>query len=259
MTQLLAEGVSLYKAQHGNEALEKFQQVVRLAPDNAEAHFSIGVIYEAQRRYKEAMASYQRASELNPEKRDYKEAVMIVMKKSRIDDDPAKAELRALAQEAADAYKRGEYMSALDLYKQLDQKSPRQALVKFNIGTIYLALKNPVQGLEYFQQAVKIKPDDPRFKQTCDQLEANLKHNEQARLAAEQGWQNPGKTAINIVPSTNGSSNNGNSKKPPLTTSYGLMLKHGKDGIEITTVGIGSRAAQCGLLKGDVIKAVDGV
>ena len=132
-------------------------------------------------------------------------------------------------------------------------------MVKYNIGTIYLAMKNPVQGLEYFQAAQKLKPDDARIKATCDQLEGSLRHNQEARLAAEQGYQVPSKTTINMAPGTNGGGNNGNSKTPPLTTSFGLMLKHGKDGVEITTVGIGSRASQCGLLRGDVIKAVDGV
>jgi len=263
VNQLLAEAVSLYKAQRGKEAMEKFQKVVRLAPDNAEAYFSMGVIYEAQHLYKEALASYQRAADLNPQKRDYREAVAIVMKKARNDDDPQKAELKAMAAEASAAYSRGEYFSALDLYKQLDQKAPKQDRVKYNIGTIYLALKNPVQALEYFQDARKLKPEEPAYKEACDKLGGNLKQSEEQRLSQEKAWQHPGKTAINFVPSTNsgGNSNGGNSsnsKAQPLTTTLGLMLKRKGDGVEITTVGIGSRAAQAYLLKGDVIKAVDG-
>jgi len=274
VNQLLAEAVSLYKSGRGNEAIDKFQQVVRLAPDNAEAYFSLGVIYEAQHHYNEALASYKRAADLNPQKSDYKEALAIVAKKARTDqsNDPQKAELKAMANEAAQAYSRGEYFSALDLYKQLEVKAPKEAQVKYNIGTIYLALKNPVQALEYFQFAYKLKPDEPRFKEACDRLGANLKHSETARLSQEQAWQHPGKTTINFVPSTagggnnnnnnngNGNSNNSsNAKMPPVATSLGLVLRKHKDGIEIATVGIASRAAGAGLLKGDVIKAVDGV
>jgi tetratricopeptide (TPR) repeat protein len=267
VNQLLAEAVSLYKAQRTNEAVDKFQQVVRLAPDNAEAYFSLGVIFESQRRYKEALDSYQRASQLNPEKRDYKEAVAIVLKKARNDDDPQKAELKALADQASEAYKRGEYFSALDLYKQLDQKAPRQAKVKYSIGIIYLALKNPVEAKESFEQAHRLDPSEPRFKEAFDRLDANLKQTEGARLAQEQAWQHPGKTVINRLPSSDGNSGGGdtssgshqsNTKMPPLTTSFGLILKRKNDGVEITTVGIGSRASQAGLFKGDLIKAVDG-
>ena len=73
--------------------MDKFQQVVRLAPDNAEAHFSLGVIYESQHHYKEALASYsQRAAEINPQKREYKEAVAIVQKKAKgEEEDPREA------------------------------------------------------------------------------------------------------------------------------------------------------------------------
>ncbi|MBS1993176.1 MAG: tetratricopeptide repeat protein [Cyanobacteria bacterium SZAS LIN-3] len=265
VTQLLGEAVSLYKAQRGPEAMDKFQQVVRLAPDNAEAHFSIGVIYEAQRRYSDALKSYQRAAELNPDKRDYKEAVAIVQKKALVENDPVKAELKALAQQASEAYSLGEFQSALGLYKELDQKAPKQALVKYNIGTIYLALKNPVQALEYFQDAHKLKPEEPRFKEACEKLQSNLKHQQAERQAAEGGWQNPGKTVISFVNAGNnggaggGNNSSGGGKMTPLATSYGLMLRHNREGVEITTIGIGSRAAQCGLLKGDLIKAVDGV
>jgi Flp pilus assembly protein TadD len=282
VNQLLAEAVSLYKARRGPEAMEKFQQVVRLAPDNAEAYFSIGIIYEDQHRYKEAMTSYQRAAALNPEKRDYKEAVAIVMKKARNDDDPQKAEQRALANEAAEAYKRGEFFSALDLYKQLDQKKPNQALVKYNIGTIYLALKNPIQAKESFEEAYRLKPDEPRFKEAFDRMNASLGQQQPPRQnasqSASQSWQNPGKTNNNFAQNgnngggNNGGGNNGgnsrggnnggnnlNAKVPPPATSFGLMLKRKGDGVEITTVGIGSRAAQAGLIKGDLIKAVDGM
>jgi len=272
VTQLLGEAVSLYKAQRGPEAMDKFQQVVRLAPDNAEAHFSLGVIYESQKRYADALNSYQRAADLNPEKRDYKEAVAILQKKARDDDsnDPHKMELKALAKEAAEAYSLGEFQSALGLYKELDQKAPKQALVKYNIGTIYLALKNPVQGLEYFQEARKLKPDEPRFKEACEKLQSGLKQSQEQRRASEGGWSNPGKTVVSFVDHGNnngtggggpGSGNgfSGGGKMPPLATSYGLMLKHSHEGVEITTVGIGSRAAQCNLQKGDLIKAVDGV
>ena len=238
--------------------MEKFQQVVRLAPDNAQAYFSIGVIYEAQHRYKEAATSYQRAADLDPDKRDYKEAVAIVMKKARNDDDPVKAELKALASEASAAYSRGEYFSALDLYIQLDQKAPRQALVKYNIGTIYLALKNPVQAKEAFEEAYKLKPEEPRYKEAYDRLNAGLQHTQAERINQEKAWEHPGKTQINFVNSTKGGGNNNNGKMPPLATSMGLILKHKGDGVEITAVGIGSRAAQCQLLKGDIIKAIDG-
>jgi predicted metalloprotease with PDZ domain len=49
-----------------------------------------------------------------------------------------------------------------------------------------------------------------------------------------------------------------NSKQPPPAESFGLILKRKNDGVEILTVGIGSRASRCGLQRGDMIKAIDG-
>jgi Tetratricopeptide repeat. len=60
--------------------------------------------------------------------------------------------------------------------------------VKFNIGTIYLALKNPVDALDYFKQAQKLKPDEPRYQEAVQRLSTNLGREQQTRMASEQAW-----------------------------------------------------------------------
>lgn len=256
VSQLQAEAVELWKARKGQEAIEKFQQVLRLAPDYAEAHFSMGVIYEAARRYGEALDSYKRALALNPSKREYQEAVSSLGKKAEKEqaEQGEKAELKELAMQASAAYKRGEYNSALGFYKELDSKAPRQAMVKYNIATIYLALKNPVDALDYFKQAYKIKPDEERYKEAVEKLSANLKQAQQEREEAEATYDDAGSKTNKAVKGGN-LAGRGSTQA---SAAYGILTKKGDGGVEITAIAPQSRADRAGLKKGDIIKAVDG-
>jgi tetratricopeptide (TPR) repeat protein len=280
---LQAQACNYWKNKNGPKALECFQKVIRLAPDNAEAHFSLGVILEAQRNYAEAFASYKRAYDLNPDKKDYKEAITTIEGKAKQYQAQAqvKDELRQLAQEAAAAYKRQEYFSALDLYKQLDRKAPKQALVKYNIGTIYLAMNNPVSALEYFSEALKLKPDEPTYQTAVRELSGNLKQEQAERRQAEEQWQSkdnqqtvntsvgarptrlsdsnfPDKIADNSADNFKNNKLPGKPGKALPSASLGILVRNGHDGAEISTIGLASRASKVGLLRGDIIKAVDG-
>jgi Tetratricopeptide repeat. len=56
------------------------------------------------------------------------------------------------SQDALAAYNRGEYLSALDSYKQIDEKFPNQAINKYNIGSVYLIMKQPEMALPYYKK-----------------------------------------------------------------------------------------------------------
>ena len=265
VSQLQAEAVELWKARRDNEAQEKFEQVIRLAPDYAEAHFSLGVIQEAKQNFSEALLCYKRALDLNPRKREYSEAVALIEKKARTQeaDRGQKQELKVLAEQASAAYRRGEFNSALTLYKELDRKAPKEALVKYNIATIYLALKNPVDALDYFKQALKLKPDEARYREAVEKLSANLSNSEKERAQAEAAWQDNqggnGRKEKDPLGSGNMGGNLAGRGATPPSAAFGILVKGVSGAVEITTIGNASRASRAGLQKGDIIKAVDGV
>ena len=277
LQRLLAEGVELWRNRQASLATEKFEQVIRLDPNNSEAHFSMGIIYEAAGNYAEALSSYKKASASRPDNKDYKNAIADVEKKAHSKEkvQGLSGELKMLAEDAAAAFKRNEYMTALDLYKQFEAKAPPQAHIKYNIGTIYLMMKNYQMALEYYKQAKKLKSSEPKYVQAVQQLEANMKKDAAERKQAEKSSQaayeeqekrrNPGGNAGNR-------GNSGNSNKfaqlgsqPSATkgqefmNGVGLIGKSSRDGVVIVAVGIASRATRAGIMQGDLIKAVDGV
>lgn len=293
VTKLLADGVSFWKSRRKQEALEKFEQAIRLDPQNAEAHYSLGIIYEAGGNFVEALSSYKLAYQNNPDNKEYKQAIAMAEKKAaakQVQLD-AQAEVRVMHEEATSAFKRGEFLSALELYKRLDEKFPKQHQVKYSIGNVYLMMKSPIQALEYYQQARKLKPDEQRYITACTRLEGNIQQDQQQLNQAKAAWDDPQDA---------NSANNKRKKKPkknenqgnpnPSTaqfvdprmqqqqqqqqaprsgggmrqgqgdpmSSFGIIAAHSQAGVTVTTVGIGSRAAKAGLKRGDIILAVDG-
>jgi tetratricopeptide (TPR) repeat protein len=204
--KMIETGVSLWRAKRGTEALQYFEQALKIDPHNASALYYAGIVYESKRSYSEALAAYRKASNEEPTNREYSDAVMAVQKlmNSRPAVDPRQAEIGKLASEAGDAYKRGEYLSALDLYKQLDLKAPNQPLVKYNLGTLYLHAGQYQTALEYFEMAVRLRPTDQKFQQAYQQLKSKVDQSNAAEAAAESNFSG-----------NNGASRNGTGQPRP--------------------------------------------
>lgn len=176
ISQLLADGVELWRQKRAQEATSRFEQVLRLDKNNAEAHFSLGIIEESTGNLVEALSSYQQAAMSQPQVREYGEAVKTVEKKLQKTQatQVQQTGIRMLAEAASAAFKQGEYVKALDLYKTLDTQAPNQALVKYNIGTLYLMVKDQNNALKYYQQAVKLNPSEPRYVKAYSELKNQL-------------------------------------------------------------------------------------
>jgi tetratricopeptide (TPR) repeat protein len=283
MKKLLSEGVDLWRSKMTQEAQTKFEQVLRLDPTNSEAHYSLGIISESQNNLVQALASYETALQNTSNNREYKEAVDSLKKKlSKNEQISAKqAELRKLSELATQAFRRGEYVSALDLYKQLDIKAPNQALIKYNIGSIYLMMKDQNNALPYYKQAYKLSPKEPRYANAYNNLAQELQRAEimqkeefrqeeegkrqQAYLSKQQNNQNTmWRANPNSLPANNFRTPNavaGYGQSLPVQDAMAMLGFSGRgsnEGIIITKVITQSRAALAGLTPKDVIRAVDG-
>jgi tetratricopeptide (TPR) repeat protein len=185
INKLLAEGVDLYRGKHGIEAQQKFVQILRLDPANAQAHFNLGIVKESMGNYVEALANYQVAVTEDPGNKDYSDAVTAVKdqaahQKITVDQQ---TELKKMAENANAAWKHGDYISALDEYLQLDTREPNKALIKYNIGSIYLMMKEQSNALVYYKQAHKLQPDNQKYTNAYEELSASVKKEEQQRDA----------------------------------------------------------------------------
>lgn len=55
-----------------NEAIFRWQHILRIEPQNAKVHNNLGVAYEAIGKIDEAIEAYERATELEPENKFYR-------------------------------------------------------------------------------------------------------------------------------------------------------------------------------------------
>lgn len=187
---LLKEALRLSKRKETEQAIEKYNQVLRFDPQNALAYFSLGVIFESKGDIGQALEHYKKAHDINPDRMDYKNAIVeLESKGAQINASQSKqAETNELARQAAEAFKRKEYQSALGMYKQLETQFPKNAPYKYNIGTIYLLMRNPIQALEYYEMARKLNPKEERYVAACDKLKATVKADEEKRKEIDAQW-----------------------------------------------------------------------
>jgi tetratricopeptide (TPR) repeat protein len=173
---ILAAGVNLWRAGRGQEAREKFEECQKLDSHNAEAYYSLGIIDESYGALSEALSSYQRAQQINPDNTEYSDAVAQVQKKISAwsNLDSRRVQLRTISAAALNAFTHSDYDRALDLYLALDEKAPNQALIKYNIGTIYLLQKHEEEALKYFQKAKELAPLEDRYVLAYQRLKEKL-------------------------------------------------------------------------------------
>lgn len=81
--ELLDKGVeSLDNAQY-NQAIEAFHEVIRLAPNNSDGYFGLGLVYEKREEKDKAVDAYQKALELNPNDSAAKENLNYLKKQEK--------------------------------------------------------------------------------------------------------------------------------------------------------------------------------
>jgi tetratricopeptide (TPR) repeat protein len=271
-TKFMAEGVKLFREGKTLDARAQFEQALALCPNNAEAAFSIGIIDEASGSLAEALSSYHKALKASPDRADYQQAIEQVEKKLAKNPcmDSRRVQIRGLAEDALKAYTEGRYQDALNLYLTLDEKAPNQALIKYNIGTIYLLFKWPEQALPYMKQANDLDPADARYvrayrrtSEACSAQKYLANRDAKARpqwqtdlqdqmQAAKVQSQKPVILASGVL----------SSAPPPsdqnFMAKYGILGQQSNKGIVITTIGLASLASRALLQEGDIIRAVDG-
>jgi tetratricopeptide (TPR) repeat protein len=80
------------QAQLWNEAVFRWKQVISIDPEDAKAHNNLGVAYEALGNMEAAIASYQRAADLEPKNKYYRlnyRRCRIHLRRSGGDDEDA--------------------------------------------------------------------------------------------------------------------------------------------------------------------------
>jgi len=164
----LEKGKQLYRDDQDSAATEAFQQAIQLDPDLPEAHFRLGLSYEALNKAEEAEAEYRKAVE------SYKKYL-------ESHDDDAEAHYN-LGQTYANLH---QYTDAIREYRQAVKLKENDADMYYDLGMALTRLAQYNEAVSAFSKSLEIDPENYRAedaleeaKEGVNRIRAGKKHQE---------------------------------------------------------------------------------
>ncbi len=165
INELLSQGISYYDEGMIDKAIEQFNEVRKIDPDNADANYNLGNTYSDKGMFDEAISAYKEAVEKNPRLIDaYLNLSMLYLDMELIDE-------------------------AISLCKQAVNANPNDSFLCFHLGEAYARNKQYKDAITAYNKAISINPMDPETQyrlaesyNETKQYDTALKHATQAEV-----------------------------------------------------------------------------
>jgi tetratricopeptide (TPR) repeat protein len=183
-----AEGATLSNEGKYDEAIVKFEEVIKEVPTCAECYVNIGSVKTMKKDYEGAEAAYKTALTHNPESVDaynglatlynaqkkFKEAqAMSAEASKRSAAAPGGGgNADALYNQGVIAWNANDFTQASEHFAAAIKANPQHAEAHFMLGRAYLNLGKLPEAAAEFQEYVKIAPDGPNAKEATTNVEA---------------------------------------------------------------------------------------
>ena len=155
---LLERGKQLYLDDEDSEAVDAFQQALKLDPELAEAHFRLALGYEALGKGEEAESEYKKAVDAY---------------KKHLDANPEDAEAHYnLGQTYANL---GNYSEAIREYRQATRLKTDDPDIYYDLGVAYTKLAQYDQAAAAFSKSLDIDPEYYRAQDALDEAREGVK------------------------------------------------------------------------------------
>ncbi len=125
------------------DAITKYQQVLKVEPNHVRANYNLGLIYSMQGKYEDAIDTYQKVIDLSS-------------------DDGVGNNWTAYSYlNLGDIYKKqGKLDDAIDRFQQAIAVAPNQAWVHISQAMIHLTQSRPDDAITEYQKAIKGQPNN---------------------------------------------------------------------------------------------------
>jgi tetratricopeptide (TPR) repeat protein len=201
---LLEEGKELYRTDQDEKAVEAFQQAIKLDPELAEAHFRLGLAYDAVGQEQEAEDAYKKA---------------IAVYKKHVDDNDKDAETHYnMGQAYAGLHL---YTEAVREYRQATRLKEDDADIFYDLGTALIKLAQYDEAVAAFSKSLEIDPENYRAEDGLEEaregakrIRAGKKHQEDL-LKKEKEEELKNANGGTPQSNTSGSKSNSNSNAKP--------------------------------------------
>jgi Flp pilus assembly protein TadD len=156
--ELLEKGKELYRNDQDQEAVASFEEALKLDPELAEAHFRLGLGYEALRKREEAEAEYKKAVE--------------AYKKYLADNENDPEAHYDLGQTYAGL---GQYSEAIREYRLATKLKEDDPDIFYDLGVAYTKLAQYDAAASAFSKSLEIDPEYYRAQDGLDEAKEGIK------------------------------------------------------------------------------------
>ncbi len=162
-------GIALGKKGQIDEAINRFQEAVRLKPDFVDAYYNLGFALSMKGLTDEAIAEFQKALRLQPDDADaHSNLGNALFRKGQIDEaigqyrealrlKPGLAEIRYYL--GAALYRKGETDEAIRQFEEALRLKPDYAEAHYGLGTAYNQNGQTDAAISQYREAIRLKPD----------------------------------------------------------------------------------------------------
>lgn len=270
---LLRDALQKHNQGDMNGAKQLFKRVLTIDPRNSDANFNLGAMAEDAGDLQAAQGYYKAASLASPNDADIREALAAVNDKMQQQSQQRTAamqlqkknQLRQVAQDAAAAYKAGQYDKAIALLERIDREAPGDANVKYGLGQAYRGKGDMVRARQNLQAASSLDPGNQLYANTLAEA-SRQGQQQQSPQVARQPQSGPSGMQYDEMPP--GARDYGSDDMPPIANNnspageitpfnndgapsgslYGRANGYGSPGISLGGLGLG--AAGLGALGG---------
>jgi len=148
---LFAQGVKELNAGELDPALETFEQVMTLAPDFADAHYHLGLVYYRKAEFRKAIEAFTRTLELLP--RDIDALIKLGLASHKAGDmDIANSRVR-----------RAFYERAVKAYQTALEIRPHNVEALNNLGLAHQELGQFADAIAVYEEGLTLSPEQPQL------------------------------------------------------------------------------------------------
>jgi predicted AlkP superfamily phosphohydrolase/phosphomutase/tetratricopeptide (TPR) repeat protein len=155
-----------------DEAMKELDAAIAIEPLNVEAYHNRGAVFERRNDPKSAIEEYRRAVRYNPQYEPSRRALQRLTGSADVNAPRTEGERQAaaLAQEASQAARRGDYAAAMRLLDEAEKHAPRYVMVhQYRSNVAYLA-GDTRRAMAALETALSIEPDNALFKANLERL-----------------------------------------------------------------------------------------
>lgn len=217
---LLRQAMQSYSQGKTTEAERLYQQVLGIDFRNVDANYNLGAIAETKNDLAAAKRYYSAALKGNPGDPDITDAMRSVDQKlkkqemaqaaesaqstsSSSNNPPITEADRAIAQQAAEAYRKGNFDEAISKLGYLARKNPYDPNTQFALGQAYRGKGNSTEALKHLRSAATLDPRNDMYVKALNDAQTQV---EDQRTAST-----PGSYGDNNLASTSGNNGSGSS------------------------------------------------